>query len=181
MDQKNFIVALVLSVLIIVGWQYAFPPHKPAPGALQQQTTQPAGPPAASSAGQSAAPGAPAAPTTTPAPAQELSRAEALKATPRVTFNTPELIGTISLKGGRIDDVDRLMYLRNHLTQLHRAATEGYPVKGYFLWSLLDNFEWADGYSKRFGIHYVDFKTKKRTPKLSAEWYRQVIAQNAVI
>jgi len=82
---------------------------------------------------------------------------------------------------GRIDDVDRLMYLRNHLTQLHRTTTEGYPVKGYFLWSLLDNFEWADGYSKRFGIHYVDFKTQKRTPKLSAEWYRQVIAHNAVI
>jgi beta-glucosidase len=82
---------------------------------------------------------------------------------------------------GRIDDVDRLMYLRNHLTQLHRATTEAYPVKGYFLWSLLDNFEWADGYSKRFGIHYVDFKTLKRTPKLSAEWYREVIAHNAVI
>ena len=82
---------------------------------------------------------------------------------------------------GRIDDVDRLMYLRNHLTQLHRATVEGYPVKGYFLWSLVDNFEWADGYSKRFGIHYVDFKTQKRTPKLSAEWYREVIANNAVM
>jgi beta-glucosidase len=81
---------------------------------------------------------------------------------------------------GRIDDTDRVMYLRNHLTQLHRAAEEGYPIKGYFLWSLMDNFEWADGYSKRFGIHYVDFKTQKRTPKLSAEWYRQVIAKNAV-
>ena len=82
---------------------------------------------------------------------------------------------------GRVEDIDRLMYLRNHLTQLHHASSEGYPVKGYFLWSLLDNFEWADGYSKRFGIHYVDFKTLKRTPKLSAEWYREVIAQNAVI
>ena len=82
---------------------------------------------------------------------------------------------------GRVEDIDRLMYLRNHLTQLHRATTEGYPVKGYFLWSLLDNFEWADGYSKRFGIHYVDFKTQKRTPKLSAEWYREVIAGNSVV
>ena len=60
---------------------------------------------------------------------------------------------------GHVEDVDRVMYLRNHLTQLHRAVKEDYPVKGYFLWSLLDNFEWADGYSKRFGIHYVDFKT----------------------
>ncbi len=81
---------------------------------------------------------------------------------------------------GRIEDIDRVMYLRNHLTHLHRAAAEGYPIKGYFLWSLMDNFEWADGYSKRFGIHYVDFKTQKRTPKLSAEWYREVIAKNAV-
>lgn len=82
---------------------------------------------------------------------------------------------------GRVDDTDRIMYLRNHLTQLHRAAAEGYPIKGYFLWSLLDNFEWADGYSKRFGLHYVDFKTLKRTPKLSAQWYREVIARNAVV
>jgi beta-glucosidase len=81
---------------------------------------------------------------------------------------------------GRVEDVDRMMYLRNHLNHLHRAVSEGYPVKGYFLWSLMDNFEWADGYSKRFGIHYVDFKTEKRTPKLSAEWYAQVIARNAV-
>jgi len=82
---------------------------------------------------------------------------------------------------GHIEDVDRVMYLRNHLTHLHRAVSEGYPVKGYFLWSLMDNFEWADGYSKRFGIHYVDFKTLKRTPKLSAEWYKDVIAKNTVL
>ena len=81
---------------------------------------------------------------------------------------------------GRVEDVDRVMYLRNHLTQLHRAVREEYPVKGYFLWSLMDNFEWADGYSKRFGLHYVDFKTLKRTPKLSAEWYKQTIANNRV-
>jgi beta-glucosidase len=82
---------------------------------------------------------------------------------------------------GHIEDTDRVMYLRNHLTQMHRAASEGYPIKGYFLWSLLDNFEWADGYSKRFGLHYVDFKTQKRTPKRSAEWYREVIQRNAVV
>ncbi len=81
---------------------------------------------------------------------------------------------------GRIDDTDRVMFLRNYLTHLQRAAAEGYRVKGYFLWSLLDNFEWADGYGKRFGIHYVDFKSQTRTPKLSAQWYRQVIAHNAV-
>ena len=82
---------------------------------------------------------------------------------------------------GRVEDTDRVMYLRNHLTKLHRAVKEDYPVKGYFLWSLMDNFEWADGYSKRFGIHYVDFKTLKRNPKLSAQWYKQTIAANAVV
>lgn len=82
---------------------------------------------------------------------------------------------------GRVDDSDRVMYLRNYLTELHRATAEGYPVKGYFLWSLMDNFEWADGYSKRFGIHYVDFATQKRTPKLSAAWYKELIARNRVV
>lgn len=81
---------------------------------------------------------------------------------------------------GRIEDTDRVMFLRNYLTQLHRAASENYPVRGYFLWSLLDNFEWADGYGKRFGIYHVDFSTQKRTPKRSALWYREVIARNAV-
>jgi len=81
----------------------------------------------------------------------------------------------------RIEDTDRVMYLRNHLTHLHRAAAEGYPIQGYFLWSLLDNFEWEQGYSKRFGIHYVDYKTQARIPKLSAEWYRAVILRNAVV
>ena len=83
-------------------------------------------------------------------------------------------------KDGHIYDSDRVMYLRNHLTQLQRAASEGYPIKGYFLWSLLDNYEWADGYSKRFGITYVDFKTLKRTPKLSSAFYKETIASNSV-
>lgn len=81
---------------------------------------------------------------------------------------------------GKVLDTDRVMYLRNYLTQLHRAVSDGVPVKGYFLWSLEDNYEWADGYEKRFGIHYVDFATQKRTPKLSAEFYREVIARNAL-
>ena len=81
---------------------------------------------------------------------------------------------------GRIEDTDRVMFLRNYLTHLHRAVAENYPVKGYFLWSLMDNFEWADGFSKTFGIYHVDFKTLKRTPKRSALWYREVIAHNAV-
>ena len=82
---------------------------------------------------------------------------------------------------GHIYDTDRVMFLRNYLTQLHRGITDGVPVKGYFLWSLLDNFEWADGYDKRFGITYVDYKSEKRTPKLSADFYQQVIAANRVV
>jgi beta-glucosidase len=75
-------------------------------------------------------------------------------------------------------DTGRVMYLRNCLMQLGRALEAGAPVKGYFLWSLLDNFEWADGYGKRFGIVYVDFVTQKRTPKLSANFYSEVIRVN---
>jgi beta-glucosidase len=82
---------------------------------------------------------------------------------------------------GRIDDADRVMYLRNYLGQFHRAVAEGYPLQGYFLWSLMDNFEWADGYTKRFGIHYTDFATQRRIPKLSAAWYREVIRHNRIV
>jgi beta-glucosidase len=81
---------------------------------------------------------------------------------------------------GLVYDTDRVMYLRNYLSQLQRATADGIPVKGYFLWSLMDNFEWADGYTNRFGLHYVDYATQKRTPKLSAQFYREVIARNAV-
>ena len=81
---------------------------------------------------------------------------------------------------GNVYDSDRIMYLRNYLTQLHRGVSEGVPVRGYFLWSLMDNFEWADGYAYRFGIHYVDFATQKRTPKMSAHFYREVIARNGL-
>jgi len=81
---------------------------------------------------------------------------------------------------GMVYDTDRVMYLRNYLTQLQRATSEGVPVRGYFLWSLMDNFEWADGYTNRFGLHYVDYKTQKRTPKLSASFYHEVITRNGV-
>ena len=81
---------------------------------------------------------------------------------------------------GIVYDVDRVMYLRNYLTQLQRATAQGVPVRGYFLWSLLDNFEWADGYATRFGLVHVDYATQKRTPKLSASFYREVIARNAL-
>ena len=84
-----------------------------------------------------------------------------------------------SAADGAVYDLDRIMYLRNCLMHLQRATAEGVPVRGYFLWSLLDNFEWADGYATRFGVVHVDYATQKRTPKLSASFYREVIARNA--
>jgi beta-glucosidase len=81
---------------------------------------------------------------------------------------------------GSVYDIDRIMYLRNYLTQLQRAISQGVPVRGYFLWSLMDNFEWIYGFEKRFGLYRVDFETQRRTPKLSASFYRDVVARNAI-
>ena len=81
---------------------------------------------------------------------------------------------------GEVHDPDRIAYLRAHLGQVARALGDGVPVRGYFLWSLLDNFEWASGFSVRFGIVYTDYPTLRRIPKASARWYARVIAQNGV-
>ena len=97
-----------------------------------------------------------------------------------ITENGASAIDTLTPEG-KVFDVGRVMYLRNYLMHLQRAVAEGVPVRGYFLWSFLDNYEWSDGYQRRFGINYVDFKTEKRIPKLSAEFYREVIARNAVV
>ncbi|MGY0486386.1 GH1 family beta-glucosidase [Streptomyces sp. WG-D5] len=75
---------------------------------------------------------------------------------------------------GRVHDPDRVRYLHAHLAAIHDAIAQGADVRGYFLWSLLDNFEWAYGYGKRFGAVYVDYETQARIPKTSATWYSQV-------
>jgi beta-glucosidase len=82
---------------------------------------------------------------------------------------------------GEIIDCDRILYLRQHLQQVHRAISEGYPIRGYFLWSLLDNFEWSWGYDRRFGITYVDYASQRRIPKASFHWYTECIRQNRVV
>jgi len=79
-----------------------------------------------------------------------------------------------------VDDQDRIDYLHDHLQQVHRAIEAGVPVNGYFAWSLFDNFEWAYGYSKRFGIIRVNYETLERTPKASAHWY-STIAKNGEV
>ena len=72
--------------------------------------------------------------------------------------------------GGHIDDTARIEFIRQHLGAAQRAVTDGARLKGYFVWSLLDNFEWANGYGKRFGIVRVDYATQQRTPKASYHW-----------
>ena len=81
---------------------------------------------------------------------------------------------------GQVHDEERIAYLRGHLAALHAAIGDGVPLKGYFAWSLVDNFEWAEGYAKRFGLAFVDFETQRRVLKDSGDFYASVIAANAV-
>ncbi|HET8969496.1 MAG TPA: GH1 family beta-glucosidase [Candidatus Nanopelagicales bacterium] len=81
---------------------------------------------------------------------------------------------------GAVHDPERIDYLRRHIVAVHRAIEAGADVLGYMVWSLLDNFEWGYGYSKRFGVVRVDYDTLRRTPKDSARWYAGVVAANAV-
>jgi beta-glucosidase len=82
---------------------------------------------------------------------------------------------------GEVADLHRREYVRNSLVQLREAMKDGVPVKGYFLWSFMDNYEWEDGYQRRFGIVHNDFVTQQRTPKLSARWYSEVMRGNALL
>jgi beta-glucosidase len=78
---------------------------------------------------------------------------------------------------GVVDDQDRIRYLEQYLEAVYRAKSEGAKVEGYFIWSLTDNFEWAEGYAKRFGIVHMDYATQKRTPKASYYWYQKAIRE----
>lgn len=88
----------------------------------------------------------------------------------------PDVVGP----AGRIADVRRIEYLRAHIAAMAEALAQDVPLRGYFVWSLLDNFEWAHGYSKRFGLVRVDYRTQERIPKDSAFWYRDVAAAGLV-
>jgi beta-glucosidase len=85
------------------------------------------------------------------------------------------------LVDGKVEDPRRAAYVESHVEAVARAIEAGAPVRGYFLWSLLDNFEWALGYTRRFGIVYVDFETLERTPKASYRRYRDLIAAHRAI
>jgi beta-glucosidase len=80
----------------------------------------------------------------------------------------------------RVADADRVAYLDGHLRAAHAAIARGVDLRGYLVWSFLDNFEWAEGYRKRFGIVYVDYLTQRRVPKDSARWYQEVISRNGL-
>ncbi len=106
-------------------------------------------------------------------------------------LNRPDLPVFISENGcacpdtvapdGRVHDLDRIFYLRQHFRQAHRALSEGYALEGYFVWSFMDNYEWSEGYAKRFGITYIDYETQRRIPKDSFRWYQQVLRENRVV
>src|SRR5262249_15361452 len=81
---------------------------------------------------------------------------------------------------GSVNDEDRRAYIDGHLRACHQAIEAGTPLRGYFAWSLMDNFEWAWGYTRRFGLVYVDYRNQRRTPKASAHWYSGVIAQHGL-
>jgi beta-glucosidase len=83
-------------------------------------------------------------------------------------------------KDGTVNDARRIKYLQTYLHETWKALEEGVPLKGYFVWTLMDNFEWAFGFSKRFGLIYVDYPTQKRYLKNSAHWYKKVISRNGL-
>jgi beta-glucosidase len=85
------------------------------------------------------------------------------------------------LEDGRVHDPKRIAFLRDHFGAAHRAVQDGVPLRGYFVWSLMDNFEWAHGYSKRFGVIYIDYDTLERIPKESYAWYAEVIRANGLV
>ncbi|UOB17187.1 GH1 family beta-glucosidase [Abyssalbus ytuae] len=101
-------------------------------------------------------------------------------------YNYPEIIITENgcayddrLINGEVNDIKRVEFFEGYLKECSRAIEKGVNLKGYFMWSFMDNFEWASGYSKRFGVHYVDFNTLERTPKTSAIWFGNFIRTNS--
>jgi len=86
--------------------------------------------------------------------------------------------GDVPDGNGVVDDPKRIVYLTRYITAMLEAIAKGADVRGYMVWSLLDNFEWGSGYTNRFGIIHVDFETLKRTPKASYHWYKELIAAN---
>jgi beta-glucosidase len=96
-----------------------------------------------------------------------------------ITENGIAVYDYVDPEGG-VDDEERVAFLDAHFRAAHEAIERGVDLRGYMVWSLLDNFEWAEGYSKRFGIVFVDYGTQRRIPKMSAGWYKGVIERNGL-
>ncbi|HSI49885.1 MAG TPA: GH1 family beta-glucosidase [Ideonella sp.] len=107
---------------------------------------------------------------------QHLVRLTREYAPPPIFITENGMANADELREGRVADTPRIDYLQSHLQALSKAMQLGVDVRGYFYWSLLDNFEWNSGYAKRFGLFHVDYATQQRTAKDSAHWYRQFIA-----
>lgn len=105
---------------------------------------------------------------------QEFHRAYTL---PPVYITENGAAYTDNLSGDEIRDTKRIRYIEQHLQALHQAMAAGVDLRGYFVWSLMDNFEWAEGYTKRFGLYYVDYASQRRIPKQSAAWFAELIAR----
>ena len=97
-----------------------------------------------------------------------------------ITENGMACHDAVSLDG-KVHDPNRTDYLNRYIAELKRAAEDGVEVDGYYVWSLIDNFEWAQGYKERFGVIYCDYKTGKRIIKDSGVWYSKVIESNGEI
>jgi beta-glucosidase len=108
-----------------------------------------------------------------------LLKLKAEYALPPVYITENGMANADRIEHGQVADRERIAYVRNHLGALADAMAQGVDVRGYFLWSLLDNFEWNSGYEKRFGIVHVDYATQQRTLKDSAKWYRDFLAQRS--
>jgi beta-glucosidase len=101
-------------------------------------------------------------------------------ALPPIYITENGMAGADKVEQGQVTDTVRIRFVQQHLAALKTAIDQGVDVRGYFLWSLMDNFEWNSGYAKRFGIVYVDYATQKRIPKASALWYRDFVAAQHV-
>ena len=98
-----------------------------------------------------------------------------------ITENGAAFADPDTAAGGAVHDAQRIAYLHEHLLAAHAALAAGVDLRGYYVWSLLDNYEWAEGFSKRFGIVHVDFATLQRTPKSSAHFYSEVVRSNGAV
>jgi beta-glucosidase len=111
---------------------------------------------------------------------QILTRVHETYRPPRILITENGAAYADAVIDGRVDDPLRERYLHEHLLETYRAISEGVPINGYFVWSLLDNFEWAEGYAKRFGLIYVDFASQERIIKQSGHWYAEVTREHGV-